>query len=108
VVDTGLHWKRWSREQAIDYMVEHTFMPRETIDSEVDRYIGMPAQALSYKIGERSLRRLRTEAETARGSGLSLRDFHDEILSLGPVSLDVLERRVRMWIESSASRLETP
>lgn len=100
VVDTGLHWKGWSRQQAIDFMVANTFLPRETIEGEVDRYIGMPAQALSYKIGERAISALRAEAESALGESLSLRDFHDEILALGPVSLEALRSHLRRWIET--------
>jgi uncharacterized protein (DUF885 family)/cyclophilin family peptidyl-prolyl cis-trans isomerase len=98
VVDTGLHWKGWSRDQAIAFMVENTFLPPETIASEVDRYIGMPAQALSYKLGERSIRALRVAAEVALGARFSLRDFHDALLALGPVSLDILEDHMRRWI----------
>jgi uncharacterized protein (DUF885 family) len=98
VVDTGLHWLGWSRGQAIDYMAEHTFLPRDTIESEVDRYIGMPAQALSYKIGERSIRGLRLQAEQTLGSGFSLREFHRVVLEMGPVPLSILEAHVQHWI----------
>jgi uncharacterized protein (DUF885 family) len=99
VVDTGLHWLGWSRGQAIDYMVEHTLLPHDTIESEVDRYIGMPAQALSYKIGERCIGGLRRQAEQALGARFSLREFHRAILETGPVPLSVLEAHVRRWIK---------
>lgn len=99
VVDTGIHWKGWSREEAIDYMTRTCFLPRETVEAEVDRYIGMPAQALSYKVGERAIRALRAEAEAALGPAFSLRAFHDVVLETGPVSLGVLEAHVRAWIE---------
>ncbi|WP_219895049.1 DUF885 family protein [Aquisediminimonas profunda] len=101
VVDTGIHWLGWSRERAIDYLVQNSFLPRATCESEVDRYIGMPAQALSYKIGERVIRGLRADAEALLGESFSLRAFHDMILSLGPVSLAELESRTRAWIASS-------
>lgn len=98
VVDTGLHWLGWSRRQAIDYMAGHTFLPQDTIESEIDRYIGMPAQALSYKIGERSIRGLRLQAEHTLGSRFSLREFHRAVLEVGPVPLSVLEAHVQHWI----------
>ncbi|HKP79800.1 MAG TPA: DUF885 family protein [Phenylobacterium sp.] len=100
VVDTGLHWKGWSREAAIQFMVENTFLPTPTIEGEVDRYIGMPAQALSYKVGERAITALRAEAEAALGERFSLRGFHDELLGLGPVSLDTLGAHMRRWIQN--------
>lgn len=102
IVDTGLHWKGWSREEAIEYLLKKCFLPRDTIEAEVDRYIGMPAQALSYKIGERAIRALRVEAESRLGSRFSIRRFHDEILSKGPLALFDLERHVRVWIERAA------
>lgn len=98
VVDTGIHALGWTRDQAIDYMTANTFLPAATIDSEVDRYIGLPAQALSYKLGERILRALREEAQGALGDRFSLRAFHDAILATGPVSLNVLEQHMRRWI----------
>lgn len=98
VVDTGIHWHGWSRSVVIHYMAEHCFLPRAKIESEVDRYIGMPGQALSYKMGERVIARLRAEAEAALGSNFSLRAFHDAILETGPISLDLLERHIRRWI----------
>jgi uncharacterized protein (DUF885 family)/cyclophilin family peptidyl-prolyl cis-trans isomerase len=102
VVDTGLHWLDWSREQAIRYMADNCFMPRETIESEVDRYIGMPAQALSYKLGERVMRSLRATAEQRLGEAFSLRAFHDEVLAVGPVSLTVLETHMQRWVSARA------
>ncbi|WP_066816909.1 DUF885 family protein [Sphingomonas mali] len=98
VVDTGIHWLGWSREQAIDYLEQNSFLPRATCESEVDRYIGMPAQALSYKIGERVIHGLRVDAEAALRESFSLRAFHDMVLSLGPVSLAELDIRARAWI----------
>ncbi|MBF7015278.1 DUF885 family protein (plasmid) [Novosphingobium resinovorum] len=101
VVDTGLHWFGWTREQAIGYMEQYCFLPRSTIESEVDRYIGMPAQALSYKMGERVIARLRARAEAECGENFSLRGFHDALLETGPVSLDLLERHINRWIDGN-------
>ncbi|WP_299006033.1 DUF885 family protein [uncultured Caulobacter sp.] len=98
VVDTGLHWKGWSRQQAITFMLANTFLPQANIEAEVDRYIGMPAQALSYKIGERAISGLRGEAQATLGDSFSLRDFHDELLGLGPVSLEALGAHMQRWI----------
>lgn len=103
VVDTGIHWLGWSRAQAIDYLDASSFLPRMTCESEVDRYIGMPAQALSYKMGERVIHGLRADAEAALGEAFSLRALHDMILGLGPVSLSELDRRVHAWIAVQGS-----
>jgi uncharacterized protein (DUF885 family)/cyclophilin family peptidyl-prolyl cis-trans isomerase len=102
VVDTGIHWKLWSRTEAIDYLVANAFLPRETAEAEVDRYIGMPAQALSYKIGERTIRALRKEAETQLGDAFCVRRFHDAVLETGAVSLTVLQKHIRHWITSTS------
>jgi uncharacterized protein (DUF885 family)/cyclophilin family peptidyl-prolyl cis-trans isomerase len=101
VVDTGIHRFGWSRDSAIAYMTANTFLPRATIESEVDRYIGMPAQALSYKLGERTIAALRKKAETRLGECFSLRGFHDALLSTGPVSLTALGAHMDRWIEES-------
>ncbi|WP_406697076.1 DUF885 domain-containing protein [Singulisphaera sp. Ch08] len=92
VVDTGLHQKRWSRDQAIAYLEANTAVPRIEIESEIDRYIAWPGQALAYKIGELKIRELRAQAERRRGDKFDLRAFHDRLLSLGSVPLSVLER----------------
>ncbi|MEG3153639.1 DUF885 domain-containing protein [Sphingomonas sp. RB1R13] len=99
VVDTGLHWHNWSREQAIGYFAKHVALPEETIAQEVDRYVALPAQALAYQIGNLKMRELRTRAERALGSHFSVRDFHAAIISGGAVSLPVLEMIVDDWIE---------
>lgn len=98
VVDTGIHWKGWSRVQAIDFLRANSFLPLPTIEAEVDRYIGMPAQALSYKVGERTIVELRMLAESALADRFSLRDFHDKILATGPVTLEVLREEVQQWV----------
>jgi uncharacterized protein (DUF885 family) len=98
VVDTGLHAKGWSRAEAIDYMRRHTPLPLDTIDVEVDRYIAIPGQALSYKLGQLEIRRLRDRAEAALGGGFDIRGFHDVVLGSGMVTLAVLGTLVDDWI----------
>ena len=92
VVDTGLHHKHWSRDQAITYMEENSSLPRNEIENEVDRYIAWPGQALAYKIGELKIRELRAQAEKRAGKAFDLRAFHDRLLSFGSVPLWLLER----------------
>lgn len=99
VVDTGIHAMGWNRANAVAWFTENSFLTADVIQSEVDRYIGMPAQALSYKIGEIAIRRLRAEAEAVLGDAFILRDFHDEILALGPVSLSSLDQHMATWIK---------
>ncbi len=98
VVDTGLHLMGWSRDQAIAYLEEHTALARHDIEIEVDRYISWPGQALAYKLGEMSIRKLRSEAETSLGAGFDLRRFHDTLLGLGSVPLPVMEAEMRAWM----------
>lgn len=104
VVDTGLHLMGWSRDQAIAYLEEHTALARHDIEIEVDRYISWPGQALAYKLGEMSIRKLRTEAETALGSGFDIRRFHDTLLGLGSVPLPVMEAEMRRWIAAERNK----
>lgn len=98
VIDTGLHSKSWSREQAVDYLARNTALSLHEVNTEIDRYISWPAQALSYKLGEYMIRDLRRRAEASRGEAFDLRAFHDFILSLGSVPLDVLEDEVELWM----------
>lgn len=98
VVDTGLHAKRWSREDARAYLLAHTALSEHEVATEVDRYISWPGQALSYKIGELKLRELRARAQERLGNGFDLRAFHDAVLALGSVPLAVLEEQVDAWI----------
>lgn len=98
VVDTGLHALGWSREQAIQFMLEHTALSRTNIENEVDRYITWPGQALAYKTGQRELWRLRREAEARLGTRFSLPAFHDVVLGQGAVSLPILARQVEAWV----------
>ena len=100
VVDTGMHVKGWSRDKAIDYMMANTALSRHNVEAEVNRYITWPGQALAYKIGELTIKRLRAKAEAALGSKFDERGFHDAILENGPVPMDVLETHVDDWITS--------
>ncbi|MBN2019563.1 MAG: DUF885 domain-containing protein [Sedimentisphaerales bacterium] len=99
VVDTGIHYFGWSREQAIDYMVANIKMPRQEIEVEVDRYIVWPGQAIAYKMGELKIRELRNLAEKQLGDKFDVRQFHDCILRQGAVPLNVLESNVKTWIK---------
>jgi len=101
VVDTGLHWKGWTRQQAMDYMAANTALPLHEVKTETDRYISWPGQALAYKLGELTIRRLRAEAEAALGSRFDVRDFHDAVLRNGSVPLPVLEDEVREWLRTA-------
>ena len=98
VVDTGLHAKGWSREQAIRYMLDNSTMAESDVVSEVERYIAWPGQALGYKIGDLALQGLRRRAEAALGGRFDVRDFHREVLGDGAVPLDVLDAKVDRWI----------
>ena len=98
VIDTGIHAMGWSREQAIDYLKSNTALSLHEVTTEIDRYISWPAQALSYKLGEYTIWQLRRQAETNLGDDFDLRAFHDFILSLGSVPLDVMIDEVGRWI----------
>ena len=104
VIDTGIHRYSWSRSQAIDYLASHTALSQHEVETEVDRYISWPGQALAYKLGELTIRRLRSEAETTLGAKFDERRFHDAILSLGSVPLTVLEDRMHAFIRAEAAR----
>jgi len=98
VVDTGLHAKRWTREQAIDYFRANAAKTEVDIVNEVDRYIGWPGQALAYKIGQLRILDLRAQAQQRLGPRFDVRAFHDMILDGGAVPLDVLDQKVQAWI----------
>ena len=99
VVDTGVHSRGWTRQQALDYLGSHTALPLHEVETEVDRYISWPGQALAYKLGELKIKELRRRSEQALGPRFDLRDFHDVVLGSGAVPLDVLEKNVNAWIE---------
>jgi uncharacterized protein (DUF885 family) len=101
VVDTGLHAKGWSREQAIDYMVQTTGMNVEEVTSEVERYMALPGQACAYKVGQLKILELRDRARAALGDRFDLRAFHTVVLENGAVPLTVLERLVDEWVAAA-------
>ncbi|MGD0294771.1 MAG: DUF885 domain-containing protein [Terracidiphilus sp.] len=98
VVDTGVHSQHWTRQQMVDYFHEHSAMDETTIQTEVDRYIGWPGQALAYKIGQMKILELRDRAKKALGDKFDLRAFHDQVLDSGALPLDVLSDRIDAWI----------
>lgn len=98
VVDTGVHSRHWTRQQMVDFFHEHTAMDDENINTEVDRYIAWPAQALSYKMGQMKILELRERAQRELGPRFDLRAFHDAVLDQGPLPLDVLEGKINEWI----------
>lgn len=100
VVDTGIHSQGWTRQQAIDYLKDNTALPEREIDTEVDRYITWPGQALSYYMGEKAIRDGRAKAERALGPKFNIRAFHDTVLQLGSVPLPVLTARIDAFIAS--------
>ncbi|GAA5173088.1 MULTISPECIES: DUF885 domain-containing protein [Amycolatopsis] len=100
VVDTGMHALGWSRQQAVDYLREHTPMAPLEIELEIDRYAGVPGQALSYMVGRLEIQRVRAEAEAALGERFDIRDFHDAVLGSGILPLAVLDTVVRNWVAS--------
>jgi len=97
-VDTGLHWKGWTREQAEACFLENSALAKHNIKTEVDRYISWPGQALSYKIGELKILELRKRAQDALGSAFDIRKFHDAILENGGMPLDLLEAEIEGFI----------
>jgi uncharacterized protein (DUF885 family) len=105
VVDTGLHAMGWSRDQAKRYLREHTALNDANIDNEVDRYINWPGQALAYKLGQRTIWRLRRDAEARLGDAFELPAFHDQVLGAGAVTLPVLERRIDAWVAAHQKKV---
>lgn len=106
VIDTGVHAFGWSREKAQAYLADRTALSLHEVTTEVDRYISWPAQALSYKLGEYTIWQLRREAEAELGAGFDIRAFHDYLLSLGSVPLEVLSSELRAWIVAQAGEGE--
>lgn len=101
VVDTGIHSKKWSREQAIQYLVENTPNPQGDIDRAIERYVVYPGQATAYMIGKLKIMELRDRAQSKLGAKFDIRDFHDVVLKSGPVSLAVLEDNVDHWLKQA-------
>jgi uncharacterized protein (DUF885 family) len=107
VLDTGVHYKHWTRQQMVDYFRAHSSVSESDIQSETDRYITWPGQALAYKVGQLKLLQLRSRAQQALGGRFDLRAFHDEILRGGALPLDVLEARVDAWIDAQRNASST-
>ncbi len=106
VIDTGIHHYGWTRERAIDYLASHTALSTREVETEIDRYISWPGQALAYKLGEMTIRRVRAKAEDALGDRFEIRKFHDVVLSLGSVPLPALEARIDAFIADGGQGLE--
>jgi uncharacterized protein (DUF885 family) len=104
VVDTGIHAKGWTKQQAVAFMKDNTTLTDANIDAEVNRYISNPGQALAYKLGELKIRELRARAEKELGDKFDLRRFHDAVLGQGAVPLDALEAQIGTWIASEKAR----
>ncbi|GAB4473783.1 MAG: DUF885 family protein [Erythrobacter tepidarius] len=104
VVDTGIHAKGWTRDQAIDFMMENSGMTRTEVVAEVDRYIAIPSQALAYKIGALKIQELRKRAETRLGRRFDIKAFHEQVLGTGGLPLTILEEKIDRWIASQAAR----
>jgi uncharacterized protein (DUF885 family) len=98
VVDTGLHSKGWTREQAIDYMLANSDMGKTDATAEVERYIAIPSQALAYKIGALTIQRLKKKSQDALGKKFDVREFHNQVLNTGALPLAVLEKKIDVWI----------
>jgi uncharacterized protein (DUF885 family) len=104
VVDPGMHYLGWTRQQAIDFMAQNSALSLHNIEAEVDRYIAWPGQAVAYKMGELKIRDLRREARRELRGDFDLREFHDVVLGSGAVPLSILERNVNDYIERARSR----
>jgi uncharacterized protein (DUF885 family) len=100
VTDTGIHHKRWTREQAIEYFQQNSLLSERDIVKEVERYINNPGQATSYKIGQLKIFELRERAQRALGTRFDIREFHEVVLGNGALPLDVLEQQVEAYIAS--------
>jgi uncharacterized protein (DUF885 family) len=108
VVDTGLHSKKWTRQQVVDYFHEHTAQDEIEVQNETDRYIVWPGQALGYKIGSLKITELRERAKKELGDKFDIREFHDQVLGNGALPLDVLEERINAWIKTVEGRTPRP
>jgi uncharacterized protein (DUF885 family) len=100
VVDTGLHAKKWTRAQVVQFFHDHSGTDEVEVQSETDRYISWPAQALGYKVGQLAILGLREKAKKELGSKFDIRKFHDEVLGAGALPMDVLDARIDAWIAS--------
>ncbi|MEL6877777.1 MAG: DUF885 domain-containing protein, partial [Pseudomonadota bacterium] len=101
VVDTGIHAKGWSRERAIQYMLDNSSKGETDATAEIERYIAIPSQALAYKVGALKIQELRARAEEQLGDDFDIKQFHEEVLNTGALPLAVLEAKIDRWIESA-------
>jgi uncharacterized protein (DUF885 family) len=104
VVDTGFHYKHWTRQQVVDYFHAHSAIDEVTVQSETDRYMAWPAQALGYKIGQLEILKLRQYAKDQLGDKFDIRAFHDEVLNGGALPMDVLSTRIHDWTAQQKAR----
>ena len=100
VVDTGIHAFHWSREQAVDYLKQHTALSGNIIDGEVDRYIMLPGQATAYMLGKNTIVDLRNQAKAQLGPHFEIREFHDQVLKNGAISLPMLQEQIKEWLRT--------
>jgi uncharacterized protein (DUF885 family) len=100
VVDAGMHSQGWTREQAIQYSLDHEPVNEAGIVSEIERYMAIPGQALSYKIGQLTILKLRSKAEKELGDKFSIAEFHNQVLDSGCIPLSVLEEKINNWIDT--------
>jgi uncharacterized protein (DUF885 family) len=103
VVDTGIHAKGWTRDQAIQYMLDNSGMGRTDATAEVERYIAIPSQALAYKIGQLTITRLREDAKAKLGDKFDIRQFHAQVLDTGALPLPILEKKIQAWVAQRQS-----
>jgi len=110
VVDTGFHYKHWTRQQVVDFFHDHSAIDEADVQSETDRYMAWPAQALGYKIGQLEILKLRQYSKDQLGDKFDLRAFHDEVLSGGALPMDVLSTRVHEWVaqQKTQASLSSP
>ena len=108
VVDTGFHYKRWSRQQVVDFFHEHSAIDEPDVQSETDRYMAWPAQALGYKLGQLEILKLRQYSKDQLGDKFDLRAFHDEVLAGGALPLDVLTNRIHEWVGQQKAPASLP
>ena len=108
VVDTGLHAKGWTREKAIQYSLENEAGDEASVTSEIERYMAIPGQALSYKIGELKILKLKKQAKEKLGERFDVREFHSQILKDGALPLSTLEKKLDRWIAQEAAKLPLP
>ena len=101
VVDTGMHHKKWSQQQAIDFFAANSPAPQQAIEAEIRRYLVIPGQATAYKIGMIDIQRFRKMSEDELGDKFDIRAFHDTILGGGALPLNLLERKVKRWIQDT-------